>query len=157
MVKISKLTPFGRFCCTIGNLPASYMESLTYEEQLLWLCKYIEETLIPHVNANSDGIIELQNLFIELKKYVDDYFSDLNVQNEINNKLDEMAKDGTLDTIINQNIFADLNQNIEDLQNDLNNYKTSNDGEITNIKNLGYNISVDGVTLICKKISESEE
>ena len=34
-------------------MPTSYMESLTYEQQLLWLCKYLEETVIPAVNNNA--------------------------------------------------------------------------------------------------------
>ena len=28
---------------TIGNLPSSYLASLTFEEQILWICKHIEE------------------------------------------------------------------------------------------------------------------
>ena len=38
--------------------------------------------------------------FVELKDYVDDYFDNLDVQEEINNKLDEMTEDGTLQEII---------------------------------------------------------
>ena len=102
MKESKRLNPFGRFCCTIGNLPTSYMLSLTYEEQLIWLCKYLEETVIPAVNNNAEALEELQNLFIELKTYVDEYFENLDIQTEINNKLDEMADDGTLEEIIAQ-------------------------------------------------------
>lgn len=28
---------------TFGNIPTSYLASLTYEEQLLWLCKQIKD------------------------------------------------------------------------------------------------------------------
>lgn len=38
--------------------------------------------------------------FIELKDFVDDYFDNLDVQEEINNKLDAMVEDGTLQEII---------------------------------------------------------
>ena len=38
--------------------------------------------------------------FVELKDFVDTYFENLDVQDEINNKLDEMAEDGTLTRII---------------------------------------------------------
>lgn len=48
-----------------------------------------------------------------LKEFVMDYFDNLDVQDEINNKLDEMAEDGTLDDIINQHIFEDLNDDIK--------------------------------------------
>ena len=97
---VGKLSPFAHFCCTIGNLPTSYMISLTYEEQLLWLCNYLEKTVIPAVNTNAEAVQELQDLYVVLKNYVENYFDNLDVQNEINNKLDEMVKDGTLDTIL---------------------------------------------------------
>lgn len=48
---------------------------------------------------------ELQNNFDELEKFVLDYFDNLNVQEEINNKLDEMAGSGTLESI-----FANFKQ-----------------------------------------------
>ena len=109
MKESKRLNPFGRFCCTIGNLPTSYMLSLTYEEQLIWFCKYLEDTVIPAVNNNAEALEELQNLFIELKDYVDNYLDNLDLQEDINNKLDEMATDGTLAEIINQEIFDELN------------------------------------------------
>ena len=104
LTQVQGLRPFTKFCCTIGNLPASYLVSLTYEEQLLWLCDYLQNTVIPTVNNNAEAVEELQNLFVELKSYVDNYFTNLDVQEEINNKLDKMASDGTLDSIINKYI-----------------------------------------------------
>ena len=38
--------------------------------------------------------------FTELKDFVDDYFDNLDVQDEINNKIDAMAEDGSLELII---------------------------------------------------------
>lgn len=46
----------------------------------------------------------LEGLFNELKSYVDNYFENLDVQEEINNKLDDMVESGTLQEIINQYI-----------------------------------------------------
>lgn len=115
---ISKLNPFGRFCCTIGNLPSSYMASLTYEEQLMWFCDYLKNTVIPAINNNAETVLELQNLYIELKNYVDNYFDNLDVQNEINNKLDEMASDGTLANIIEDYAtIPELTERVEKLEN----------------------------------------
>lgn len=85
-----------KFCYTIGMLPTSYKMSLTYEEQLLCIGKYLEETVIPALNNNAEAVLELQNLFIDLKNYVENFFDNLDVQTEINNKLDQMAQDGTL-------------------------------------------------------------
>ena len=89
-----------KFCLTIGMLPTSYKLSLTYEEQILAIGRYLEETVYPAINNNAEALLELQNLYQELKDYVDNYFEDLNVQEEINNKLDEMTEDGTLQEII---------------------------------------------------------
>lgn len=102
MKKIEGLKPFGRFIMTIGQLPASYVVSMTYEEQLIWLCNYLQNTVIPTVNNNGEAVEELQNLFIELQEYVDNYFENLDIQEEVNNKLDEMAESGELENIIAQ-------------------------------------------------------
>ena len=93
-------SPFKKMVMTIGELPTSFVESMTYYEMLAWLCNYLENTVIPAVNNNAEAVEELQGLFVELKSYVDDYFDDLDVQEEINNKLDAMAEDGTLQSII---------------------------------------------------------
>lgn len=113
MIPVTPLRPFTRFLMTIGEIPTSYLISMTYEEQLLWLCNYLEKTVIPAIDNNAEAVKELQDLFVELKSYVDNYFDNLDVQEEINNKLDEMATDGTLDEIINQEIFSELNEKIE--------------------------------------------
>lgn len=105
MKEIKKLNPFGRFCCTIGNLPSSYMLSLTYEEQLLWLCNYLETTVIPAINNNAEALEEVQRLFVELKDYVDNYLDNLDIQQDVNDKLDEMAEDGTLERIIGEGVL----------------------------------------------------
>lgn len=64
------LKPFGRFCVTIGELPSSYMESLSYLEMLTWLCNYIEKTVIPAINENAEAVEEIQEF---LEKYQDQY------------------------------------------------------------------------------------
>lgn len=102
MKEIENLKPFPKFCCSIGYIPTSYKVSMSYEEQLWWLCDFLENTVIPTVNHNGQAVEELQNLFIELKNYVDNYFTDLDIQTEINNKLDEMAESGQLADIISQ-------------------------------------------------------
>ena len=91
---------FKHFCMTIGNLPSSYVESLSYYECLMWLCKYLQDTVIPTVNNNAEAVEELQTLYIQLHDYVENYFSNLDVQEEINNKLDDMVEAGTLQEII---------------------------------------------------------
>jgi len=36
---------FNNFVSSIGEIPTSYLESLTYEEQLLWFCKNLKEVI----------------------------------------------------------------------------------------------------------------
>ena len=59
-----------------------------------------KDSLIAAINNNADAVAELQTLYEELRSYVDDYFKGLDVQEEINNKLDDMVKEGQLQEII---------------------------------------------------------
>ena len=97
---VKGLRPFTKFLMTIGELPSSYLVSMTYEEQLIWFCNYLQNVVIPTINNNGEAVEELQNKFIELKDYVDNYFENLDVQTEIDNKLDEMAESGELAEIV---------------------------------------------------------
>ena len=93
-------SPFKKLVVTIGELPTSFVESMTYYELLAWFTNYLQNTIIPAVNNNGEAVIELQEKFVELKTFVDTYFDNLDVQEEINNKLDEMAESGALEAII---------------------------------------------------------
>lgn len=97
------------------TLPLVYDDSLTYQELLYKLIAKINE-VVESQNQTNENFDELYALFIQLKEYVDNYFKNLDVQEEINNKLDEMAKDGTLDIIINEQIFGKLNDRIDKLE-----------------------------------------
>ena len=116
--------PFRKLVMTIGELPTSFIESMTYYELLAWFTNYLETVIIPTVNNNGEAVEELQQKYLELKanteqeidtfeneittafntlkNFVDNYFDNLDVQDEINNKLDEMAEAGTLQEIIYQ-------------------------------------------------------
>ena len=93
---------FPRFVNNLGIIPTSYKDSMSYYESLAWLCKFLEETVIPTVNENGEAVEELQNLYVELNSYVTNYFDNLDVQEEINNKLDDMVEQGTLQEIISE-------------------------------------------------------
>ena len=98
--KIGNPFPFRVFCQKV--IPLAFDESMSYLELLYSLLHYLKETVIPAVNNNADAVTELQNLYNELKSYVDNYFDNLDIQTEINNKLDEMAESGQLADIISQ-------------------------------------------------------
>ena len=82
-------------------LPLVYDDSLSYYELL---CKVIKK--LNEVIDSYDGVYEAYN---ELREFVDHYFDNLDVQEEINNKLDEMAEDGTLSALIGVEIFGTSN------------------------------------------------
>lgn len=92
------LTPFKFWCQKI--LPLTYDDSLSYYELLCKLVNIINEQVIPSVNTSNENVQSMYEAFDTLKKYVDDYFVNLDVQTEINNKLDTMASDGTLSNVI---------------------------------------------------------
>ena len=109
------LQPFRFWCQKV--LPLVYDDSLSYYEVLCKLVDYLNKTmedvgtlnddigdlyaaydgLTEFVNDNFDNIIEAYN---DLQDYVNHYFDNLNVQTEINNKLDAMALDGTLSALV---------------------------------------------------------
>ena len=94
------LLKFKKLITTVGNLPSSYVESLSYYECILWLCNYLENTVIPALNNNGEAVEELQGLYVDLKEYVDESFEDLNLQEYVDNKLDEMVEDGSLQEVM---------------------------------------------------------
>lgn len=160
---INTIPNFKRFCMTIGELPTSYLETMTYYEMLVWFTEYMKNTIIPTINNNGLAIQELQDKYIELKSYVDNYFTNLDVQEEINNKLDAMAQSGQLTDIIAQylglagvlsfNTIADMKQ-ATNLVNGSTcrtlGFHTINDlgGSFYKIRNIINNDIVDEMTII---------
>ena len=117
-------TPFRNIVMTVGNMPTSFVDSMSYYEMLSWLCNYLQTKVIPTVNANGAAVQELQDLFVELKDYIDHYFDNLDVQNEINKKLDEMVLDGEFNTLLSnilQPTIDELNESIEDIDDKVDN------------------------------------
>ena len=88
---------FRFWCQTV--LPLVYDDSLSYYELLNKVVNYLNNT-IADVAAVEGNVDSLLNAYNSLQEYVNTYFDSLDVQEEINNKLDEMASDGSLNTII---------------------------------------------------------
>ena len=85
------LPPFKAFLAS--NIPSVYDNTLSYYDELTKLIAYLEQQVVPAVNENTAGLKAL-------KDYVENYFKHLDVQDEINNKLDEMAESGELAEIV---------------------------------------------------------
>ena len=123
LTPVQKITPFTRMIMTIGTLPSSFYSSMTYYESMVWLYEYLKNTVIPTVNNNAEAVEELQNAYITLKNYIDTYFDNLDVQEEVNKKLDEMAEDGTLTNLIStyiDPIVTNQNNKILQIENTVN-------------------------------------
>ena len=103
-----------RFWCQ-KVLPLVYDDSLSYYELL---CKVVDtlNEVITNLNNFNEDINNLLKAYVELQDYVNNYFNNLDVQTEINNKLDVMATDGTLSQIINEQIFNDLNNRLTNVE-----------------------------------------
>ena len=92
-------------------------DALTDYELLCLVVKYLND-VISNQNEQNDSITRMYNSFLALQDYVNNtkdeletafnnlddyvrnYFANLDVQEEINNKLDEMVEDGTLQDIL---------------------------------------------------------
>ena len=100
------LPPFRAWLAS--NIPAVYDNTMSYYDELTSLIKYLESVILPAVNENSQNVTELANLYKELKEFVDNYFENLDVQEEINNKLDVMSEDGTLTRLISNYLNSSI-------------------------------------------------
>lgn len=63
----NKINHIGRMPLSIGAIPTSYLISLSYEEQLIYLCRKIDE-IINFVN---------EDISQEIKNYIDQEFDNI--------------------------------------------------------------------------------
>lgn len=96
---ISKIPKFRRF--VLQNFPfiEQDFDALTDYELLCKVVEYLNN-VIDSQNEVTAEFEALSGAFTELNNYVSNYFDNLDVQEEINNKLDAMVEDGTLQEII---------------------------------------------------------
>lgn len=94
---MNTIKPFRFWCQKI--LPLVYDESLSYYELLCKVVDYLN-SVISNCNELIEGFTQLSAAYAELKNYVDNYFNNLDVQEEINNKLDALVEDGTFDDMV---------------------------------------------------------
>lgn len=118
------LRPFRYWCQKV--LPLVYDDSLSYYELLCKVVDYLNKTMEDVETLHVD-VTNLHTAYIELQNYVNNYFKSLDVQKEINNKLDSMAKDGSLSNLlkplVNAN-FNEVNKAITNINNDISNINT---------------------------------
>lgn len=132
------LKPFRFWCQKV--LPLVYDDSLSYYEVLCKVVDYLNKAM-EDVGVLHDDVDALHLAYQQLQSYVNNYFSTLDVQQEINNKLDVMASDGTLDALLlpyfnaykNEinGIVANQNQNISNFEDTVNNSVNTQNSKIS--------------------------
>lgn len=103
----AKVDSFRFWCQKV--LPLVYDDSLSYYELLCKVVEYLNNA-IADVNTLGTDVDNINKAYSDLQSYVNNYFSTLDVQEEINNKLDIMASDGSLSAIASPIISASTSQ-----------------------------------------------
>lgn len=122
------LKPFRFWCQKV--LPLVYDDSLSYYELLCKVVDYLNKTMQNVETLHSD-VTNLHKDYEKLVSYVNNYFSSIDVQEEINNKLDEMAKSGELYEIIRRYtdpIVNEQNEKIDVLKSRMDTFARLPDG-----------------------------
>lgn len=133
-------------------LPAVYDDSLSYYELLCKVVKYLNE-VIENSNVMGNDLRNLHNAYVSLQDWVNHYFDNLDIQEEINNKLDKMVEDGTLTDAIaryskmveeaieqQQIVLNGVRSDVNVLENRMNTFtslpagSTSGDAELNDIR-----------------------
>lgn len=102
---MKKLEPFKFFC--LQNFPfiEEDFDALTNYELMCKIVEYVNK----NIEKTNELGTEVQNLI--------NWFNNLDLQEEVNQKLDDMATSGELAEIINQEIFEELNSRVTGLEN----------------------------------------
>lgn len=109
MVGYTTKKPFRFWCQTV--LPMIYDDSLSYYELLCKVVNYLNN-LIADTSALETNVSNLYDSYASLQNYINDYFDNVDFQQEINAKLDDMSTDGTLSDILT-NIASTITSALE--------------------------------------------
>lgn len=111
------LRPFNLFMKNNFPFIENTFEALDTYGLLCEIVKYLN-IVIENTNTTEENVTALSNAFNQLNDYVSHYFDNLDVQEEINNKLDEMATTGVLQSMVDDyfsyvtNLIAAQNRTI---------------------------------------------
>lgn len=110
--------------------------------------------IIENLNLTGEQIENLTNAFNALKSYVNNYFENLDVQEEVNNKLDDMAESGELAEIISTYLYYNIILPY-DTVSDMKTADNLTDGSI--VRTFGFYESGDGGSALYKIITHTDE
>ena len=100
MHNLEKLSPFKYYIITSFPYIEEDFDALTNYELFCKVTKYLND-ILDSQNDVIDNFNEVYAAWLETKEYIDNFFETLDVQSEINYKLDQMALDGSLANLIN--------------------------------------------------------
>lgn len=106
IVHAAPVPPFVTF--VTSAVPMVFDNSMSYYEALCALWKWLQDDVIDVINNNASVTEQYITLTNELQEFVENYFDNLDVQEEINNKLDAMVEAGTLQEIITSYLQANV-------------------------------------------------
>jgi len=136
-----KLTPFKMQILQSFPFIDEDFDAITNYELL---CKVVE-----YLNTTVNNVNLLNDSFTALYNYVHDFLSDLNIQDEIDKKLDEMAEDGTLTNLISKYVDPIY----QEYENRINRNVSVQNIRINNIENK-VESAVSGAPLIASSIDD---
>ena len=118
MKNLKHLTPFKYFALTNFPYIEADFDALTNYELFCKIVEYVNNisSVQNDVTDNFNELLSdwneyaeaLSDEWNETKNYIDNYFDNLNVQDEINNKIDEMATEGYFDDLFERVFKADI-------------------------------------------------
>lgn len=139
------LRPFSRFCVTIGAIPESIIKSLSYEQQLLRLIKFLKQTVIPAIDGNTASI-----------KEIEDFLETLNLEEYVPEKIDEyinkMIEDGTLESMLKPYLDTYVQPQINALNTNFTNFTNSVTAEVDDFKD-DVNESIENIENIVTAVA----
>ena len=99
----------------LGMIPTEYRDSMSYYEMLVWLCNFLEKEVIPAVDEDTKAVNELNEAFITLKAWCENYFESSDFTEKVNAGLQEMLENGDLEDLLNLLIEYDQKLKLEKL------------------------------------------
>lgn len=149
------LTPFKGW--VLQNFPfiEADFDALTNYELICKITEYLNN-IIYNQNEVQDLSVELVKGYNDLLDYVNNYLDHLDIQTDVNNKLDEMAASGELTEIIKNYI----DPYIENQNNEINNFEGRINNQVERINNQvslidnKVNTAVSGSPLVASSIED---
>ena len=91
--------------------PYVYDDTISFLELNRKLYHVVNELILAMQGLSTD--------YENLKDYVDDYFKNLNLENEVQRVINQMVEDGTLGKLINEELLGEINNNIAEITSEI--------------------------------------